>query len=176
MALVVASDAAYFPMLDSFLAALEAQVVVFPLKRIVLDLGLSPDQTHSLTSRVDHVMPMPWAIDFPGRADVPQARRGQLNRPFIPQLLPGFDLYLLLDVDGWVQDATCLKTFITAAAAGALAIVPERFGPPIKYGTRLPDGRIMVHEIDETSIRANLATCYRDCFGVTSGPALHGAI
>ena len=106
-----------------------------------------------------------WAIDFPGRSSAPGWFRAMVNRPFLTQFFPGFDVYLCLDVDAWVQDAQCLSEFVTATESGSVAVVPERFGPPVKYVTQLPDGRYLVQEISEPAIRQNLAKSYRDCFG-----------
>jgi len=165
VALVAAADAAYFPFLDGLLASLESAPLPAQVSRCVMDLGLSAEQIAARRQRVDRILSAGWAIDFPERSTAPSWFRAMVNRPFLPELFPGFDVYLWLDVDGWTQTPECLAKFIDSTDGGAIAIVPERFGPPIKYATPLPHGRVFVEEIDERSIRAHMAACYRDCFG-----------
>jgi hypothetical protein len=46
-------------------------------------------------------------------------------RPFLPRYFPGFDLYLWIDGDCWVQQGDALALFQRAARTGALAVAPE---------------------------------------------------
>jgi len=46
-------------------------------------------------------------------------------RPFLPRYFPGYDVYLWIDADAWVQDLTVISAYVNAAAQGALAIVPH---------------------------------------------------
>jgi hypothetical protein len=165
IALIFAADEKYFHLLDGLLASLELQSVPARFHRCLFDLGLSSAQANAIRRRVDQIVTPDWAIDFPERDNAPRWFRAMVNRPFLPKFFPGFDVYLWLDVDGWLQDGKCLERFVHAASEGDVAIVPERFGPPIAYTRRLPDNRLLVQELSEQTIRANLANCYRDSFG-----------
>ena len=64
-----------------------------------------------------------------------------MARPYIPRYFPGYDQYMWIDADAWVQDDSVLPWFLTAAARGQLAMVPEldrsywtMFKPPKFWG------------------------------------------
>jgi hypothetical protein len=46
-------------------------------------------------------------------------------RPFLPKYFPGYDIYLWLDADTWVQEKYAVKWFFQAAKHGRLGIVPQ---------------------------------------------------
>jgi hypothetical protein len=50
--------------------------------------------------------------------------RGITARPFLPKYFPGFDIYLWLDADTWVQERFAIERFI-AAADGGMGLVSE---------------------------------------------------
>ncbi|MBM3600881.1 MAG: hypothetical protein FJX35_22005 [Alphaproteobacteria bacterium] len=92
----------------------------------VLDLGLTLDQRTELERRVDHVTEPGWDIEVPSAAG--PARKGyraMTARPFLPRYFPGYEVYLWIDADAWVQDWAAVKFFTEGAADGALTIVPE---------------------------------------------------
>ena len=66
-----------------------------------------------------------WDFDFPGRAKLKDGYKALTARPFLPRHFPGFDLYLWIDGDCWVQQGDALALFLAAARTGALAVAPE---------------------------------------------------
>jgi lipopolysaccharide biosynthesis glycosyltransferase len=49
-----------------------------------------------------------------------------LARPFLPKYFPGYDVYLWLDADSWVQERYAVDWFLKVAGLGALGIVPSQ--------------------------------------------------
>ena len=92
----------------------------------VFDLGCTPEQRQWLRGRVDLVEQPQWEHSFTGRDQVPAYYKGILARPFLRKYFPGFDLYLWIDADAWVQDWRAVELFLHGARRRTgLAIVPE---------------------------------------------------
>lgn len=93
----------------------------------VLDVGLSESTRRELAAEVDHLVCPDWDLPY---APALRASRGheraKLARPFLPRYFPGYELYLWIDADCWVQERYAVEWFFEAAADGALAIAPSQ--------------------------------------------------
>jgi hypothetical protein len=127
--IVTGSDAAYFPLLQGLLASIADAVVegVPPVQ--VLDLGMETEQLRWLEGRVQSVVAPEWDISSENARAVEKvlgpAARALTSRPHLPQYFPGFQTYLWLDCDLWIQRWECVQWFIAAAEHSELAIVPQ---------------------------------------------------
>jgi hypothetical protein len=121
--IVSAADRAYFPLL----ADMVESVLAHGRKAVlgILDVGLLPEQRAWLEARAAHIVRPGWDIDFPGRERTPQARQAQFARPFLPRHFPGYETYLWVDADAWVQDWRAIELYVAAAGHDKLAITPE---------------------------------------------------
>jgi len=119
-----AANAAYFDLLRGLIASLRAAPTTRALPIGVLDLGLEDAQRDWLAGQGARCVEPGWDVDIPW-SGVPDHYRGVAARPHLPRYFPGFATYLWLDADLWVQDATVLDDFLTAARRGLMAIVPE---------------------------------------------------
>jgi hypothetical protein len=118
-----AADAAYFPLLQDMVLSVRA---LRPGAAIgILDLGMTPEQRAWLVDRAARLVRPEWDVDFPGRARAPEAFKAQVARPFLPRHFPGFEMYLWIDADAWLQDWRAVELFCDAAGCDRLAIVPE---------------------------------------------------
>jgi hypothetical protein len=121
--IVSGADSTYFPLLRDTVRSIRA---LRPDASVgILDVGLDPAQQDWLAPRVTHLVRPGWDIDFPGRAKTPEGRKAQFARPFLPRHFPGYETYLWIDADAWVQQWRAVELFATAAHDGRLAIVPE---------------------------------------------------
>ncbi len=57
-----------------------------------------------------------WDFDFPGRDKLKDGYKALTARPFLPRYFPGFDLYLWIDGDCWVQQGDAIALFLAARA------------------------------------------------------------
>jgi hypothetical protein len=121
--IVSGADQAYFPLLRDTVASIRALRPDAALG--ILDVGLLPEQCEWLEPRVAHLVRPGWDIDFPGRAQTPEARQAQFARPFLPRHFPGYETYLWIDADAWVQDWRAIELYVAAAGRQKLAITPE---------------------------------------------------
>ncbi len=124
--IVTAGDAGYFGLLTDLLESLRRGLGdrLYPLS--ILDIGFTDDQRDHLKHIYSAaVAPLGWDLAYPPRSHPPNSFKVLAGRPHLPKHFPGYDIYLWIDADCWVQDAKVLELFIRGAAKGNLAIVPE---------------------------------------------------
>lgn len=125
VAVVTGADSKYYPLLEDLLDSLAAGPLASRMSLCVIDGGLSPDHRRAVTDRGATVVAPDWMLDWPSRATTPAYFHAIFDRPFLPQLFPGYDIYIWLDSDLWVQDDGVLADLVSTAQSGRLAIVPE---------------------------------------------------
>ena len=122
---VTGGDDQQMPLMRQMLTSLRALPGKDGLPVACLDLGLSEAHRRELAAlRVDTVTPVhrfqvpggPW----PGWLDA------YLAQPFLPETLPGWDVYLWIDADIWFQDAEGIDAAVAGALDTGLAIAHER--------------------------------------------------
>src|SRR5260370_32720183 len=91
----------------------------------VLDLGLDQEHRDWLCTRVAHIVRPDWDLDFPGSERTPETMKAQVARPFLRRHFPGYEMYLWIDADAWVQDGRIIDLYVSAAGRDKLAITPE---------------------------------------------------
>ncbi len=74
-----------------------------------------------------HVFSRKLYPSLPGEDLLPRYADAQLCRPFLPQLVRGYDCYIWIDTDAWVQGHDVLPTVTQAAerAGGGMILCPE---------------------------------------------------
>ena len=122
---ITGGDAAYFDLMRDCIDSLRATPEGRALALGVLDCGLTEEQRAWCRNR-DAVLVEPgWDFDFPGRDRLKNGYKALTARPFLPRYFPGFDLYLWIDGDCWVQQGNAVALFQAAARTGKLAVAPE---------------------------------------------------
>ncbi|GAB4370989.1 MAG: hypothetical protein Kow00114_31630 [Kiloniellaceae bacterium] len=128
--LVTAADAGFFVLLQDLLATVAAHrpaaysPVAVDLG--VCDLGLTAEQRAWVAARVDRIVEPGWDLVLPDdvRAAKPHLRALTL-RPFLPRHFPGYETYLWVDADIWLQNWQSVDLHIRAAQSAQLAAVPH---------------------------------------------------
>ncbi len=123
--LVTSANHVFFDLVIEAIASVRDLGSLGGLEIAILDIGLHDWQVAALSSEVQHIVKPGWAIDFPGQATASPVLRSQIARPFLPDLFPGYEMFLWMDADVWIQDALALPLYCEAAAGGDLAITPE---------------------------------------------------
>ena len=124
-AIVISSDANYFDLLMGTVRSLQDRAPGVGADICILDVGLTADQVAILKDMAASVVTVGWDMDFPGRDHTPGYFKAMVSRPYLPAHFPGYETYMWIDSDAWVQDPSVISLFLDAAASGALAIVPE---------------------------------------------------
>lgn len=125
---VSASDATYFGLLQDMFLSLKAQASldpegIPPYDIGVFDLGLAPQNLAWLADWTDRVVTPRPHMGF-GEPDKPLTL-GYLVRPFLPDYFPGYDIYLWIDSDVWLQSPDAPRDMIAGAARRGMAIAHE---------------------------------------------------
>jgi hypothetical protein len=123
--LLIASgaDRNYFPLLRDTVLSIRANRQDAAIG--ILDLGLDRQHRDWLSARVDHIVHRDWDLDFPHRRQMPETFKAQVARPFLPRHFPGYEMYIWIDADAWVQDGRVVDLYVSAAGREKLAITPE---------------------------------------------------
>jgi len=123
--IVSAADSGYFGLLQGLVLSCRDRPQGRDAHIRVLDLGLDREQLAWLdTLGVEHTRPE-WDFDFPGRDAAPRTFQAQTARPFLPRYFPGYDVYLWMDADTWIQDWGAVDTYVAIAGSERMAITPE---------------------------------------------------
>ena len=122
---ITGGDAAYFDLMRDCIESLQATEEGRALALGVLDCGLTEEQRDWCRERGATLVVPQWDFDFPGRESLKDGYKALTARPFLPRYFPGYDLYLWIDGDCWVQQGDAVALFLAAARTGALAVAPE---------------------------------------------------
>lgn len=156
--IVSASDSGYFELLQGMVASVRDKPESKGVDVAVLDLGLTRDQQAWLETR-------DVQITHPNLSMHPvhdERQKAASSRPLLPEILPGYDLYLWIDADAWIQHWSAVDLYFRAAETGALACVMsidrayESLIPTLRLETRF--GMIV-------GLRSWMYDSYRACYG-----------
>jgi hypothetical protein len=122
---ITGGDAGYFDLIKDCIGSLRATSEGRDLALGILDCGLAQEQRGWCQNQGGVLVAPGWDFDFPGRDKLGQGYKALTARPFLPRYFPGFDLYLWIDGDCWVQQGDAISLFLAAARTGKLAVAPE---------------------------------------------------
>lgn len=123
---VSGADEAYFPLLRDLVQSLQ-QWEASPFTDLAcFDVGLAPESRAWLARHVSQIVEPNW--DLPVHPELRAARpadRARTARPFLPRYFPGYDIYVWIDADAWVQERFAIDWCVGAAAQGLLGAAPH---------------------------------------------------
>lgn len=124
--IVTGCNEAHAPLIRGLVGSLSNAGILNEASLGVLDVGLSP-QTRSWLAQYNATMVVPeW--DLPIHPDLRLSKphlRALTARPFLPKYFPGYDIYMWMDSDTWIQRKEIFYWYITAAQSGSIAITPQ---------------------------------------------------
>ncbi len=121
-----ATDTKMAPLCSGLVASIRARIGNrHPIG--LLDVGLDDGARDWFAGRVGQIVEPGWDIVWPPevKGDPPPWYRALTGRPFLPRHFPGYDIYLWIDADAWVQDGSVIDMLVDAAQHADVAIVPE---------------------------------------------------
>jgi|TARA_B100000315_G_scaffold175445_1_gene163960 hypothetical protein len=137
--IISAADSGFFQLLSGLVKSIRARRPE-PIPHCVLDCGLEPDQRTWLAGQEVSLVTPDW--DYSG-FEVPGVWfKAMTARPHLPRWVPGYEMYLWIDADAWIQDWSAVAKFIAGASEAGVAAVkeadhayPETIGPtPDRHG------------------------------------------
>ncbi|MCB9978881.1 MAG: hypothetical protein H6862_04685 [Rhodospirillales bacterium] len=126
IALISSADARYYPMLREWIESVRR----FPQSRdmdiCILDVGLTPAQIETLRPLVTGIERAAWPKKISARRiRGREYYKACINRPFLRDYFPNYEVYVWMDADTWVQDWEAVELFIRGAQRGKLAVAPQ---------------------------------------------------
>lgn len=128
VALITGSDSKYFDLLWSLVRSIRHFDVAHKYDIVALDAGLDEQQKKMLRDVEVKVSEVGWGFPFiteENSAKLPQHLKCLVVRPFLPEVVPGYDYYMWLDADTWLQSDQAISAYISAAGSTDIAITPE---------------------------------------------------
>ena len=125
IAIVTGADTAFFEMLRTLILSLEGHAPFSDIDLCVQDFGLSDGDRDWLQSHAQAVAAPARVVEADPKRKFKPPHIADTSRPFLRETFPGYDMYLWMDADTWVQDWAAIELYMAAAESGALAITPE---------------------------------------------------
>lgn len=123
--LVTAADHTYAPLLADLIESIRIQPMGQCVPLGVLDCGLDAADVAQCRSKGAVVIEPDRDVTFGAGLTVPPSYRAITARPHLRKYFPGFDTYLWIDADTWVQHWSAIELFADAAQTADVALVPE---------------------------------------------------
>lgn len=123
--IATASTAEYFHFVQGMILSVREKSQSQDLHISLYDLGLTAEQLAWTKDYVNNIVKPEWEFGLSAKDGFREAFKAILAKPLLPKYFPGYDIYLHLDADAWVQDWFAIDLYLAGAKKGALAITPE---------------------------------------------------
>ena len=116
IALVSGSDANYYPLLREWIESVRRFDESKDMDICVIDAGLKEEQINELKELGIKSVNPDWPTKLPEKKiHGKEYLKACVCRPFIPKLFPGYDIYMWMDSDTWVQDWNSVALYLRSA-------------------------------------------------------------
>ena len=123
--IITGADSRYAPLIREMILSLRAQPQSTVMDLGVLDCGLDTADREWCRSRGARIVEPAWDVTFGTGLEVAPSFRAMTARPHLRRYFPGYQTYLWLDADVWVQDWSAIALLRETAHRGDIALVPE---------------------------------------------------
>lgn len=125
-AFISGCDSNYYPLLREWLASLQRFESSKTFDVCILDAGLSDEQRAELKPLVTSIVNPDWPCPLPAaKIKNREFLKACVCRPFLPQIFPGYDVYVWMDADTWIQDWTGVELFLAGAARRKITLTAQ---------------------------------------------------
>lgn len=122
--IVTSANEKYAALLRDLLDSLEPHRGALRFAIACLDLGLTEATRNEISRRVEHLVAPQWPFRPHAQFDQERHYLSRAVRPFLPDIVPGYAIYIWLDADVWVQQPLGLRWLMDAALTADIAAVP----------------------------------------------------
>ncbi len=121
--IVSLADSNYFELLNELIDSIKRFDESKNVAICILDAGLTEDQKLKLSQKVDDIKSAEWDIKVPAfKVKGKEWLKSQVSRAFLPKYFPGYEKYLWIDADAWVNKWEALDLYFKGSNANKLAI------------------------------------------------------
>ena len=115
----------FFPLLKCLILSLQTHKEEGKFSFAILDFGLSEEQVKWLKAYTDMIVVPRWDVSVPDKLKGLRRYMGFTAKMFLRKYFPGFDVYIWIDADVWVQEWTGLDLYIEGASRSYVAATPH---------------------------------------------------
>jgi hypothetical protein len=123
--IITGGDSRYFPLMQGCVLSVREKPEGAAIPIGILDCGLKPEERRWCEEHKAKVVEPGWDVTFAKALTVATSFRAMTARPWLRRYFPGFETYVWLDADVWVQDWAAIALLMEGAKLGDIALVPE---------------------------------------------------
>ena len=117
------ADSNYFLLLNELIDSIKRFKESEEIAICILDAGLTEDQKNELSKKVESIKPADWDIEVPDfKVRGKEWLKSQVSRAFLPKYFPGYEKYLWIDADAWVNSWYPIQLYLKGCENGKLSI------------------------------------------------------
>ena len=121
--IVSLADASYYPLLEELVDSIKRFSESEKVAICILDAGLTYEQKKKLFNKVDEIKSAEWDIQVPGyKVKGKEWLKSQVSRAFLPKYFPGYNKYLWIDADAWVNSWSAIELYLKGCENNKLSI------------------------------------------------------
>ena len=117
------ADANYFELVNELVDSIKNQKQSENVAICIMDAGLKSEQIEILDKKVDIIKKAEWDIEVSSsKVKDKEWLKSQVSRAFLPKYFPGYDKYLWIDADAWVNSWYAIELYFKGCENKKLAI------------------------------------------------------
>ena len=118
------ADSNYFLLLDELIDSIKRFKESEEIAICILDAGLDKKQKEILKNKVDSIENADWDIKVPeSKVKGKEWLKSQVSRAFLPKYFPGYEKYIWIDADAWVNSWYPIELLLKGCENNKLSIV-----------------------------------------------------
>jgi len=117
------ADSKYYELLDELVNSIKQFKESENTAICILDAGLTDEQKEKLSLKVEEIKSADWDIEVPDfKVKGREWLKSQVSRAFLPKYFPGYEKYLWIDADAWVNSWEAIELYFKGCENNKLSI------------------------------------------------------
>ena len=117
------ADANYFELVNELVDSIKNHKQSENVAICIMDAGLKSEQIEILDKKVDIIKKAEWDIEVSSsKVKDREWLKSQVSRAFLPRYFPGYDKYLWIDADAWINSWYAIELYFKGCDDKKLAI------------------------------------------------------
>ena len=117
------ADANYFELVNELVDSIKSHKQSENVAICIMDAGLKSEQIEILDKKVDIIKKAEWDIEVSNsKVKNKEWLKSQVSRAFLPKYFPGYEKYLWIDADAWVNSWYVIELYFKGCEKKKLSI------------------------------------------------------
>ena len=117
------ADANYFELVNELVDSIKSHKQSENVAICIMDAGLKSEQIEILDKKVDIIKKAEWDIEVSNsKVKNKEWLKSQVSRAFLPKYFPGYEKYLWIDADAWVNSWYAIELYFKGCEKKKLSI------------------------------------------------------